>query len=39
MPGTVPGFIKEIMTKGWFERQTSRMLEDFKAIAEAKVPA
>ena len=39
MPGKVPGFIKEIMTKGWFERQTSRMLEDFKAIAEAKVPA
>ena len=39
MPGKVPSFIKEIMTKGWFERQTSRMLEDFKAIAEAKVPA
>ena len=39
MPGKVPGFIKDIMTKGWFERQTRNMLADFKAIAEAKVPA
>ena len=39
MPGKVPGFVKDIMNKGWFERQTRNMLADFKAIAEAKVPA
>lgn len=39
MPGKVPGFIKDIMTRGWFERQTRQMLADFKALAEAKVPA
>jgi hypothetical protein len=27
------------MNKAWFERQTRNMLADFKAIAEAKVPA
>ena len=39
MPGKMPGFVKDIMNKGWFERQTRNMLADFKAIAEAKVPA
>ncbi len=39
MPGKMPGFVKDIMNKGWFERQTRNMLGDFKAIAEAKVPA
>jgi uncharacterized membrane protein len=39
MPGKMPGFVKDIMTKGWFERQTRNMLADFKANAEAKVPA
>ena len=39
MPGKMPGFVKDIMNKGWFERQTRNMLADFKAIAEANVPA
>ena len=39
MPGRMPGFVKDIMNKAWFERQTRNMLADFKAIAEAKVPA
>jgi uncharacterized membrane protein len=39
MPGHWPGFIKDLVTKGWVERQTRQMLADFKALAEAKVPA
>ena len=39
MPGKYPGFIKDIMNKAFFERQTRNMLADFKAIAEAQVPA
>jgi uncharacterized membrane protein len=39
MPGRMPSFVKDIMNKAWFERQTRNMLADFKAIAEAKVPA
>ena len=39
MPGKMPGFVKDIMNKCWFERQTRNMLADFKAIAEAQVPA
>ena len=39
MPGKIPGFIKDFMTKGWMERQGRQMLADFKALAEAKVPA
>ena len=39
MPGKIPGFIKDLMTKGWMERQGREMLADFKALAEAKVPA
>jgi uncharacterized membrane protein len=38
MPGYIPGFLKELMTKSFFERQTRHMFEDFKALAEAKVP-
>jgi uncharacterized membrane protein len=38
MPGKVPGFIKDLMTKSWIERQIHQMLADFKALAEAKVP-
>jgi hypothetical protein len=38
MPGHVPGFIKDLVTKGWVERNTHQMLADFKALAEAKVP-
>jgi uncharacterized membrane protein len=39
MPGHIPGFIKNVMTKSWVERNTHQMLGDFKALAEAKVPA
>jgi uncharacterized protein YndB with AHSA1/START domain len=38
MPGVLPGFIKDLMTKGWMERQGRQMLADFKALAEANVP-
>ena len=39
IPGKLPGFIKDIVNKGWAERNTRNMLSDFKALAEAKVPA
>ncbi len=39
MPGHWPGFIKDLVTKGWVERQTRQMLADFKALAEAKIAA
>ncbi len=39
MPGKWPGFIKDLVNKGWVERNTHQMLADFKALAEAKVPA
>ena len=39
MPGKLPGFIKDLVSKGWIERNSRQMLEDFKALAEAKVPA
>ena len=39
MPGHLPGFIKTLMTKSWVERNTHQMLGDFKALAEATVPA
>ena len=38
MPGHIPGFLKNLMTKSFFERQTRHMLGDFKAFAEATVP-
>jgi uncharacterized membrane protein len=38
MPGHIPGFLKNLMTKSFFERQTRHMLGDFKALAEVKVP-
>ena len=38
-PGKMPGFIMDLMAKGWMERNMHRMFEDFKALAEAKVPA
>jgi hypothetical protein len=38
MPGHIPGFLKNLWTKSYFERQTRHMLGDFKAIAEATVP-
>ena len=39
MPGKVPGFVKDFVSKGWVERNTRHVLADFKAMAEAKVPA
>jgi uncharacterized membrane protein len=39
MPGKMPGFIKDFMSKGWMERNMARMFEDFKTLAEANVPA
>jgi uncharacterized membrane protein len=38
MPGHIPGFIKNLMTKTWIERYTRQQLEDFKALAEVTVP-
>ena len=37
LPGQIPGFLKPIMTKVFFERQMRHMLGDFKAFAEATV--
>ncbi len=39
MPGYIPGFLKNLMTKSYFERQTRHMLQDAKAMAEVTVPA
>jgi uncharacterized membrane protein len=39
MPGHIPGFLKNLMTKSYFERQTRHMLQDAKAMAEVTVPA
>ena len=39
MPGKLPGFIKDFIGKGWGERNWRNALDDFKALAEAKVPA
>lgn len=39
MPGHLPGFIKDLVTKGWVERNAHQMLAEFKALAEATVPA
>jgi uncharacterized membrane protein len=41
MPGHLPGFITDLMAKGWGERQASHMLANFKSLAEAtvRVPA
>ena len=38
MPGHIPGALKNLMTKSFFQRQTRHMLGDFKAMAEASVP-
>ena len=39
MPGKLPGFIKDLLAGGWMERTYRQVLADFKALAEAKVPA
>jgi uncharacterized membrane protein len=38
IPGKLPGFIKDLVSKGWVERQHRKILADFKALAEANVP-
>ena len=38
MPGHLPGFIKNLMTKTWVERQMRHQLENFKGLAEVTVP-
>jgi len=39
MPGKVPGFIKDLISKGWMERSAHQVLDDFKALAAANIPA
>jgi uncharacterized membrane protein len=39
MPGKLLGFLKDLLSKGWMERHMRNMLTDFKALAEARVPA
>ena len=39
MPGKVPGFIKDMVSKGWVERNFRNSMADFKALVEAKAPA
>ena len=39
MPGKLPGFIKDLVNKGWAERNMRNGLADFKALVEAKAPA
>jgi len=38
-PGQVPGFIKDLISKGWMERSAHQVLDDFKALAAANIPA
>jgi hypothetical protein len=39
MPGKLPGFIKDLLASGWMERTHRQIMADFKALAEANVPA
>jgi uncharacterized membrane protein len=38
MPGHLPKILENLVSKGWVERQTTQMLDDFKALAEATAP-
>ena len=38
MPGHIPGFVKNLMTKGWMEGNVHKILADIKAFTEATVP-
>ena len=38
LPAHLPGFIKDLVKKGWMTRRMDQMLEDFKALAEATAP-
>lgn len=37
LPAHIPGFLKNLWTRSFFERQGQHMLGDFKALAEATV--
>jgi uncharacterized membrane protein len=39
MPGHIPGLLKNVITKTFMERNVRHVLGDFKALAEATVPA
>jgi uncharacterized membrane protein len=39
MPGKLPGVFKDMVSKGWAERNMRNSMADFKAVVEAKVPA
>ncbi len=39
MPGRMPDFVTDLLVKGWAERQHRKILADFKALAEATLPA
>ena len=39
MPGHLPGFVKNLMTKSWMEGNMHKVLVDIKAFTEATVPA
>ena len=38
MPGKVPGVLKDMVSKGWVERNWRNSMADLKALVEAKVP-
>ena len=38
LPAHIPGFLKNLLTKNWIDRNMRHMLEEFKALAELKVP-
>ena len=38
LPGHIPGFLRNLLTKSWIDRNMRQMLEEFKALAELKVP-
>lgn len=39
MPGRLPGFLQDFVVRVWMKPHMRNMLEDFKSLAEAKVPA
>ena len=39
MPGRMPGLLKDLMNRVMIERQHRKVLAEFKALAEATVPA
>jgi hypothetical protein len=38
LPAHIPGFLKNLMTRSFFERQGQHILGDLKAMAEATAP-